>query len=145
MLSKEPSQRSGELEGPLSTFKQLLKVSEPLHSYQVAPTVANTTDPLKSNEPIKQANKSTRKRRRVIKSVAILPFVNTRNDETAEYLCDGIMENIINSLSQLPQLRVMSRTSVFRWSRRSMIRLRLEGNWQCTQLLRESYRVLVPD
>lgn len=115
MLSKEPSQRTGDFEGPLSTFKQLLKVSEPLHFYQVAPTVANTTDPIKSIVSIKQAKKSTKKRRRVIKSVAILPFVNTRNDETAEYLCDGITENIINSLSQLPQLRVMSRTSVFRF------------------------------
>jgi serine/threonine-protein kinase len=115
MLSKEPSQRTRDLEGPLATFKQLLKVSEPLHSNQIAPTVANTTDAIKSNVASKQASKSTRKRRRVIKSVAILPFVNTRNDETAEYLCDGITENIINSLSQLPQLRVMSRTSVFRF------------------------------
>ena len=116
MLSKQPSQRTRELKGPLSTFKQLLKESEPLHFYQqVAPTVPNTPEPIKISVPIGQAKKSTRKRRRVIKSVAILPFVNTRNDETTEYLCDGITENIINSLSQLPQLRVMSRTSVFRF------------------------------
>jgi len=115
MLSKQPAERTRELEGPFSTFQQLLKVSEPLHFYQVAPTVPNTLDPVQGSEPVKQAKKSTKKRRRVIKSVAILPFVNTRNDETAEYLCEGITENIINSLSQLPQLRVMSRTSVFRF------------------------------
>ncbi|MCA1579540.1 MAG: protein kinase [Acidobacteria bacterium] len=114
MLSKQPSQRTRELEGPLSTFKQLLKVSERLHFNRVAPTIPNPPDAVKS-VPIGQAKKTTRKRRRVIKSVAILPFVNTRNDEMAEYLCDGITENIINSLSQLPQVRVMSRTSVFRF------------------------------
>ena len=115
MLSKQPAQRTGDLEGPLSAFKQLLKASEPLHLYQVAPTIQNTQLPVKSSEPIQQAKKSSRKRRRVIKSVAILPFVNARHDEMTEYLCDGITENIINSLSQLPQLRVMSRTSVFRF------------------------------
>jgi TolB-like protein len=115
MLSKQPTERAHELEEPLSTFKQLLKQSEPLYFYQAAPTLPNTPEPVKDSVPLKQAKKSTGKRRRVIKSVAILPFVNTRNDETAEYLCDGITENIINSLSQLPQLRVMSRTSVFRF------------------------------
>jgi serine/threonine-protein kinase len=114
MLSKQPAQRTRELEGPLSSFKQLLKASERLHFAQVAPTIPNQPDAVKS-VPIGPAKKTTRKRRRVIKSVAILPFVNTRKDEMAEYLCDGITENIINSLSQLPQLRVMSRTSVFRF------------------------------
>jgi serine/threonine protein kinase/Flp pilus assembly protein TadD len=48
-----------------------------------------------------------------IDSVAILPFVNANADSNAEYLADGIPESIINSLSQLPHLKVMSRNSVF--------------------------------
>ena len=52
---------------------------------------------------------------RSIDSVAVLPFVNDSNDPNAEYLSDGIAESIIRSLSQLPNLKVMSRTAVFRF------------------------------
>ncbi|HJT27623.1 MAG TPA: protein kinase [Pyrinomonadaceae bacterium] len=54
-------------------------------------------------------------RRRPITSVAILPFVNDSKDPTAEYLSDGLTESIINSLSQLPNLKVMSRNAAFRF------------------------------
>ena len=58
--------------------------------------------------------------RPTINSVAILPFVNDSNDPSAEYLSDGITESIINSLSQLPNLRVMSRPAVFRFKGRNV-------------------------
>ncbi len=50
-----------------------------------------------------------------IDSLAVLPFVNANADPNAEYLSDGITESLINSLSQLPNLKVMSRDSVFRY------------------------------
>ena len=50
-----------------------------------------------------------------INSVAILPFVNDSKDPNADYLSDGLTESIINSLSQLPNLRVMSRNASFRF------------------------------
>lgn len=50
-----------------------------------------------------------------INSVAILPFVNDSRDANAEYLSDGLTESIINSLSQLPNLKVMSRNASFRF------------------------------
>ncbi|HKY28125.1 MAG TPA: protein kinase [Pyrinomonadaceae bacterium] len=48
-------------------------------------------------------------------SFAILPLTNASGDPNMEYLSDGITESIINSLSQLRQVRVMARTSVFRY------------------------------
>jgi serine/threonine protein kinase/Flp pilus assembly protein TadD len=50
-----------------------------------------------------------------ITSLAVLPLANGSNDPNTDYLSDGITESIINSLSQLPDLKVMARTTVFRY------------------------------
>src|SRR5439155_12194007 len=50
-----------------------------------------------------------------IGSIAVLPFVNASGDPNTEYLSDGITESIINSLSRLPNLGVIARSSVFRY------------------------------
>jgi TolB-like protein/Tfp pilus assembly protein PilF len=50
-----------------------------------------------------------------ISSVAILPFVNASGNPSMEYLSDGITENILTRLSRLPQLKVMARSTVFRY------------------------------
>jgi len=47
-----------------------------------------------------------------LKSIAILPLANASSDEHTEYLSEGIAESIINSLSGLPELRVLARSSV---------------------------------
>jgi len=48
--------------------------------------------------------------------VAVLPFVNNTGDPELEYLADGITSNLINNLSRISQLRVMSRSAVFRYN-----------------------------
>jgi TolB-like protein/Tfp pilus assembly protein PilF len=50
-----------------------------------------------------------------IRSVAVLPFANESNDADAEYLSDGISESLINSLSQLPGVKVIARSSSFKY------------------------------
>jgi serine/threonine-protein kinase len=52
---------------------------------------------------------------KTIESLAILPFENASRNLDTEYLSDGITESLINSLSQMPNLKVISRTSVFRY------------------------------
>jgi serine/threonine protein kinase/tetratricopeptide (TPR) repeat protein len=53
--------------------------------------------------------------RRTIRSLAVLPFVNTSGDTRMEYLGDGMTESLILGLSRLPGLKVTARSSVFRY------------------------------
>jgi DNA-binding SARP family transcriptional activator/TolB-like protein/Flp pilus assembly protein TadD len=60
---------------------------------------------------------------RTIDSIAVLPFTSstiTGDNAEFEYLSDGISESVINSLSQLPQLRVTARTTAFRYKNRGV-------------------------
>ena len=55
-----------------------------------------------------------------IDSVAVLPFVNASDDSDSQYLSDGITYSLINSLSRLPALRVISLNTVMRYTRTQM-------------------------
>jgi serine/threonine protein kinase/tetratricopeptide (TPR) repeat protein len=50
-----------------------------------------------------------------IKSIAVMPFVNEGGNADMEYLSDGMTDTLISSLSQLPNLNVKARSSVFRY------------------------------
>jgi TolB-like protein/Tfp pilus assembly protein PilF len=50
-----------------------------------------------------------------ITSIAVLPFVNATSDANNEYLSDGLTESLIGTLSQLPNIKVMARSTVFRF------------------------------
>ena len=73
-----------------------------------------------SGGPPAAARARPRRRGRAIDSLAILPFQNASGDPDTEYLSEGITETIINSLSQLPKLRVVPRTTVFRYKGREV-------------------------
>jgi TolB-like protein/predicted Ser/Thr protein kinase len=50
-----------------------------------------------------------------VDSLAVLPFVNATADANEEYLSDGLTESLIGTLSQAPDLKVMARSTVFRF------------------------------
>ncbi len=50
-----------------------------------------------------------------VRSIAVLPFVNATSHPDDEYLSDGITEDLINSLSQLPNVKVLARSTAFRF------------------------------
>ncbi len=50
-----------------------------------------------------------------IESIAVMPFVNEGGNADVEYLSDGMTETLIKSLSELPNLNVKPRSSVFRY------------------------------
>jgi TolB-like protein/Tfp pilus assembly protein PilF len=60
----------------------------------------------------------THKSNTAINSIAVLPFQNTSGDQNLDYLSDGVTESIINSLSRVAQLKVMARSTMFRFKGR---------------------------
>src|SRR5262249_4279345 len=56
-----------------------------------------------------------RKTRTAINSLAVLPFINVNADQHIDYLSDGMIETLIYSLSQLPELNVKAFSSVLRY------------------------------
>lgn len=47
--------------------------------------------------------------------MAVLPFINMSPEREQEFFCDGITEEILNSLTQVPGLNVLARTSAFQF------------------------------
>src|SRR5262249_15506281 len=92
---------------PEATAKKLVEATRP---GQVAD----------SGQRLSRAASGTSRRtsKRAIASLAVLPLVNTGSDPSLDYLSDGVTEAIINALSQFPKLRVVARSSVFRYKDR---------------------------
>ncbi|HEU4434270.1 MAG TPA: protein kinase [Pyrinomonadaceae bacterium] len=53
-----------------------------------------------------------------VESIAVIPFVNQNRDPGIDWISDGLTESIINNLTQLPNLKVIARSSVFRYKGR---------------------------
>jgi len=53
-----------------------------------------------------------------VDSIAVIPFMNQDKDPNSEWISDGLTESIINNLTQLPNLKVIARSSVFRYKGR---------------------------
>jgi TolB-like protein/Flp pilus assembly protein TadD len=84
-------------------------------AFELTPEGLKRTEAIDRELPKPSRNKANRAMTSGLpeKSIAVLPFDNQNRDPETDYLSDGIPESIINSLSQLPQLRVMARSTVF--------------------------------
>lgn len=81
---------------------------------------AGTVNTQMSEESLIIEGQNGSERDQVLKSLAVLPFDNESCDPDAEYLAAGLMESIINSLSQLRDLRVMARNTVYLYQGKNM-------------------------
>ena len=79
------------------------------------PSLADSSQLTRTLTPARRRRAAAR---RAIDSLAVLPLTNASGQTQSEYLSDGITESIINSLSQLPKLRVVPRATVFRYKGR---------------------------
>ncbi len=82
----------------------LKNVKEPVRIYEVntPSTIENLSSVIKEKAIIQEEN-----------SIAVLPFANMSSDPEQEFFSDGISEEIINMLAQVPNLKVAGRTSAF--------------------------------
>jgi TolB-like protein/Tfp pilus assembly protein PilF len=93
------------------------------HDHDLVPTEILSSKALTTGSLPTAARPATRRKqssRKAIDSIAILPLANACADPNGEYLSDGITESLINSISQLPTLRVVPRSTVFRFKGREM-------------------------
>jgi len=74
------------------------------------------------------------------KSIAVLPFVNMSADPEQEYFSDGISEELLNQLAQIPDLRVISRSSSFAFRGRDVVISEVAKQLHVTHILEGSVR-----
>jgi serine/threonine-protein kinase len=108
-LAKDPGQRLASARDLAFALRAVLNRSD-----DSRPT------PTTPESPQRSPRRSSRGRGSAVPSLAVLPLANTNVDPDTEYLSDGITESLINSLSQLPGLRVMARSTVFRCKNKDM-------------------------
>jgi len=125
---EERYQTARDLLIDLKRLKREIEFDRQLESFeQLEPGGTGAVRSVPSAEAVKKSTRapsgsgrrspsaSRRRTRGAINSLAVMPLVNASADPNTEYLSDGITESIINNLSQLPNLRVLARSMVFRY------------------------------
>ncbi len=103
-LEKHRNKRYQNVSGLLSDLKRLKR---------------DTDGGRTAAKPVTGSGARPRSPRKALDSLAVLPFENAGSDPGAEYFTDGITESIIHSVSEFPKVRVMARSTVFRYKGRA--------------------------
>ncbi len=132
-LEKDPNERYQHADDMTSELKKMLKQSSRVSHVSPTPTSsgASSLPPVKEPQQKKPAliyggialvllagiagYFLLKPAQSQIDSLAVLPFVNVGKDPNVEYLSDGMTESIINSLTRIPNLRVIPRSTMFRF------------------------------
>jgi len=77
---------------------------------------------------------------RATPSIAVLPFANMSRDADDEYFSDGLAEEVINALAQVPSLKVIARTSAFAFKGKNEDIRRIADTLGVTNILEGSVR-----
>jgi adenylate cyclase len=99
---------------------QLKNIAEPVRAFSLQvglPAEARPTSPVEPSAAGKPAERPSLSDK---PSIAVLPFQNMSGDVEQEYFCDGLVEDIITTLSKLDGLRVIARNSSFVYKGRSV-------------------------
>jgi adenylate cyclase len=94
----------------------LKNIVEPMRAWRMrlnggVPPIPPAEPPIEANQPLALPDKP---------SIAVLPFQNMSGDPEQEHFCDGLVEDIITTLSKLARLRVIARNSTFVYKGRSV-------------------------
>ncbi len=92
--------------------QQLKNIAEPVRVYRIRPITAAASVTSSMTAPFRPFSDKP--------SIAVLPFQNMSGDPEQDYFCDGLVEDIITTLSKLADLRVIARNSTFVYKGRSV-------------------------
>jgi adenylate cyclase len=92
--------------------QQLKNIAEPVRVYRMRPVTAAASLTSRVTAPFRPLPDKP--------SIAVLPFQNMSGDAEQDYFCDGLVEDIITTLSKLVGLRVIARNSTFVYKGRSV-------------------------
>jgi serine/threonine protein kinase/Flp pilus assembly protein TadD len=112
-LAKDPEQRYQSIKEVAIELKELRRELESGADLEI------TVPPPASGEPVVSTNRGPDSGGSMIKTIAVLPFQNLSGDPEQEFFADGITEEIINALAQIPGLRVAGRSSAFSFKGRN--------------------------
>ena len=109
-----PVQVNPLLPAPLATITDKALEKDPARRYRSANDFLEDLRRLETDTPARAATAvNLASEGRMASSIVVLPFVDMSPGQDQEYFCHGLTEEIINTLTSVPGLRVISRTSAF--------------------------------
>ena len=115
--------------------QSLKNIAHPVRVYRVELGGEGTAPPAaSSSQPVATVSSVPDK-----PSIAVLPFQNMSGDPEQDYFCDGLVEDIITTLSKLAGLRVIARNSSFVYKGRRSISVRRRSNLVCDTFWRAAF------
>jgi len=122
ILSRRPAPLPGDVPAAMRAVIEHCMEKEPGRRYQSASEVRAALEAIQSGGTTEQLlpRRAPRRKRTVsrkrIQSLAVLPLANLSRDPEQEYFADGMTEALISDLAKLRALKVISRTSVMRYT-----------------------------